>query len=134
MAGLIGEWYASKGSRIEADSVIMYQSEWSVDDKADPLDLTMFETDGEEMLTTGIEGLDYNCGGNFRADVNAFSAPGIFPQDSFPNLLLYLNVAGGSFWEMPFAAILSANNGTNVKQLVTFKWAGRSQPGWSRPD
>jgi hypothetical protein len=130
----VGKFRSGKGGRVSMNATLLKTQDWSVNDKCDRLDTTCFETNGQEQLLTGIEGIEISIKGDWNAQTNAFdSPPGIYPQDAFPNVLLYENIADAVFWNVPFMCILSANNGAQVRGKVTFSFDGAGQPGWTRP-
>jgi len=136
MAGPVATFRAGKSGRIICGpaSAILFANEWAVQDEADKLDTTSFETNGQEQLLTGIEGLGIDIKSDWNAGTNqSVSPPGIYPQDLFPNTALYENIADATFWNVPYMCILSAQNSANVRQKVIYNFAGRAQPGWARP-
>lgn len=134
MSGAIGQFRSGKNARVSVSGANLLQNEWDVTDRGDWQDTTNFEDSGEEQGLVGIEGLDYNVKGDWNAETNVYDdPPGIFPQDAFPDLQLYENISDNVFWDIPFSAIVSAQNGATVRGKVTFGWTGKAQPGWIRP-
>jgi hypothetical protein len=125
---------SGKGSRISANGTNLNQSEWNTDFKGDDLDTTVFESQGYDEGTIGIEGVDWDFKGRWDAIQNFYnSPPGIFPQDQYPNLIFYESVSDNVFWLVTLARILSAKNGATVRGLVTFESSGKSNGSFVIP-
>jgi hypothetical protein len=130
----VGHQLAGKGARVVAAGVQLKKSKWNCAQEGEKIDTSNFESDGTPQGMNGFIGLKWDFGGLFDAASNDFdSPPGIFPQDTFPDLYLYLSVAGAQFWNMPQALILSARNGVEARQGVTFDASGESNGLYTLP-
>lgn len=129
-----GHQISAKGARISANSTILNFAKWDVDDSADKIDTTNFESGGQGQGTVGIETCRHNGGGLWDAARNSYdSPPAIFPQETFPNMLYYLNAVANVFWNFPLALLLSTKNSAEVRGAVMFDWSGESNGPFSRP-
>lgn len=131
---IAGKQRAGKNARISANGTNLNYGKFDCNDKADKIDTTNFESTGQGQGTTGVETIEHSGSGLWDAGRNAFdSPPGIYPQDSFPNLKYYLNQTDNTFWNFPLALILSASNGAEVRGAVQFSWSGESNGPFNRP-
>ncbi len=132
--GPVGLQRSGKGSRIIFNDVILLQGEWRAGFRGDDLDTTHFESQGFEQGLIGIEVCEFNSTGNWDANNNVIdSPPGIYPQDLAPNIYMYTNVSDNVFWFLPFSRLISTENGSTVRGLVTFNFNGKSNGGFTPP-
>jgi hypothetical protein len=138
MPGLVGKQRSGKGGRTQANGSNIKMNEYSLTDKADKLPTDCFEGNGQGQQIIGIEDLDIEIRGDWDAHQNFFdSPPAFYPQDSYGStstgLLIYTNITDAVFWNVPQSTILSATNGTRVRDKVTVGMSASALPGWSRP-
>lgn len=131
---VVGHFRAAKGARIQYNNTNLLMADWNANDQGDKLDSSCFENSaGQEQYVLGFSKLDYDASGNWNAQTNPFdNPPGIVPTDNGGPIKLFTNTAE-SFWNIPQAFVASCSNGAPVKQLVTYKFSGAAQPGWSPP-
>ena len=130
----VGHQLAGKGSRVQANGVNLNQAKWECGCDGEKIDSSNFESSGSPQGMVGFAGLKWSFGGLFDAAKNYYdSPPGIFPQDTFPNLNFYLSVIGNLFWAMPYALMLSTKNGVEAKGGVNFDASGESNGSFSFP-
>ncbi len=91
---VIGKQRAGKFCRLQVNGVNLRANNADWTNRTDDLDTTNYECNAAEQGTVGVFGNDLNIEAYWDAsenpcDVNA--APGIFPRDNLPNVLLYQN-------------------------------------------
>lgn len=124
---VVGKFRAAKNARVKVGNTNLNMATWDTTLHGDDIDLVHFECGGADQGTVGIIGLDYNLGGNWDAGRNAYdSPPGLYPRDDLASLAFYENVADNVFFSVPIARVLSARNGAQVRQAVTFQASGKS--------
>lgn len=126
----VGQFYAGKNSRVSVEDVILNKSKWDLDIHGDDIDTTNFECGGVDQGLIGITGIDWNIGGLWDGgDNNLSDPPGLYPRDDLGTVLLYENLTGDTFWELPNNRVLSSKNGAEVRQAVTFESSGKINGG-----
>lgn len=132
--GIVGHFRSGKNSRVGANGTNLNMAEWTAKEKFDDLDTNTFESMGFDQGTVGLAGVELGIRGNWDAGKNIYdSPPGLFPQDMYPNLSLFASISDNFPWLFPLARILSSDNGSQVKGLVTIAVSGKSNGPYSRP-
>ncbi len=136
MAEVIGTGIqrSGKNSAISAQSTLLALTKFNVVEEGQDLDTGNFESAGLGEGILGFTFLRWTLGGAWDAGTNPDDdPPGLYPRDDLPNLILTLNVADTTAYEMPFARVRSSTVGTDAKGLVTFDAAGMSQGDYAIP-
>lgn len=131
-----GKQRAGKGSRITVGTgnTRLNHTKWSVNSKADDLDTVNFESLGLDEGIAGVLGCELAFGGAWDAGLNVLvDPPGLYPRDDLPSLRFYENVTDAQSWLFTYARLRSANNGAEVRGLVTFDCSGMSQGAFTSP-
>lgn len=129
-----GKQRAGKGSRVSVGSENLAFAKWSTNYKGDDLDTVNFESEGYDEGILSVIGVEISFGGSWDAGNNPYDdPPGLFPRDDLTGLAFFENVTDNVGWEFPYARLRSANNGVEVKGLVSFDASGMSQGAFTPP-
>ena len=124
----VGKQRAGKNSRVQVVATNLRMANWKTTRKGDDLDTTNFESGGEEQGTIGVTVTEWTLGGDWDASVNAFdSPPGLYPRDDLGTVKFFENVTDNVGYTITANRVISAENGADVKQKVTFSANGKSQ-------
>lgn len=126
--GVVGHQRAGKNSRVQVVATNLRMANWRTTARGDDLDTTNMESSGHEQGTIGTDVEEWELGGDWDAQQNAFdSPPGLFPRDDLGAIKFYLNVSDNVFHSLATNRVLSSENGAEVKGKVTFRSSGKSQ-------
>lgn len=124
----VGHQRAGKFSRVQVAAVNLRMANWKATYRGDDLDTTNMESGGTEQGTIGVIVIEWTLGGDWDASINAFdNPPGLYPRDDLGTIRFFENVADNVGYLIPASRVLSAENGAEVKQKVTFSASGKSQ-------
>lgn len=123
----VGKQRAGKNSRVQVGVTNLRHANWRATWRGDDLDTTNFESLTEQG-TIGTIVCEWQTGGDWDASINSFdSPPGFYPRDDMGQIKFYENVADNIGHVLATNRVLSAENGADVKQKVTFTASGKSQ-------
>lgn len=134
----IGHMRIGKNSDVVVEGDSLNFATWRTTDHADDINTTHFNSISDQG-TVGVEGVDWNMGGQWDAATNAYDdPPGLYPRDNLGLVKFYENVNDNVFWSLASNRVLSAENGAEVRDKVTFNATGKSNGvtllvGTSRP-
>jgi hypothetical protein len=124
----VGKMRAGKNSRFQVAAANLCAANWKMTWAGDDLNTTNFESAGADQGTIGIIRTDWSVGGDWNAAVNAFdSPPGLYPRDDLGAIRAYENVTDNVGHYLPVNRVISAENGADVKDKVTFSATGKAQ-------
>jgi hypothetical protein len=134
--GVVGHQRSGKGSRSSINGVNLRGTNFDVTRRADDIDTTNYECNGEEQGTVGVVGTDVNYEAYWDSQENPIDsgqAPGIYPRDNLPNVILYLNLTDAIAWNAALCRVLSSNTSAPVRGIVGFKSTMKSNGGCLLP-
>jgi hypothetical protein len=126
----VGHQRAGKNARAQVGGTNLRANTWRNTYRGDDLETTNFESQGAEQGTIGTTVNEWSIGADWDAQQNSLdNPPGLYPRDDLLNVKLFENVGDNVLWFIPVNRVISAENGAEVKRLVTFNANGKSQGG-----
>jgi hypothetical protein len=138
--------FAARNARCEINGVKWYARKWTVNLKADELDVTTFEDGGYANFLAGMVTAEINVEGFFQDNLSPLSNLSLYPGSILTNLKLYLNNAAGlanawpnngflpaSFFLFPSVIVLSADTMADVKGALEFNFNARNKGSFTMP-
>lgn len=125
-----------KNSRVQLNGAnTYYATKWTVDIKADEIDVTNFESGGFTEYITAYVDSNISVDSIWNAAVNDFTAAGqINTGRVITNLKLFLSTAAGApCFTFPSAIIISVTPDASVRDAMRYSFTARNQGSFSYP-
>jgi hypothetical protein len=124
-----------KKSRVRLDGIDLYANRWSIEIRADELDVTNFESDGYVEYITAYVDATITVDALWDTAFNDFSLAGggVNVGRSIDTCRFYLNRDAGLLFEFSTIVIVSVTPEASVRDVMRYSFTARPRGSWIYP-